>query len=398
MLLRKNLCMAGISFVVIIILTLIKPWTVKADSTYITTEQFIKKLVEVTKLDVDQTKNQPYISAALAGGIVVEGEFKDYDSTITKVDAAVLVNRADEIMNGTTFDETLFNQVKDKKRISDLNKVVSSKQNEVIKTFAKGIMVGASDGTYSHTRSFKGQDKLKLSEANTVVDRLVYKEKRKKISPDGQLIRTMKLPKNYKDYPYILAAFPNGFYEKEYHWKKTAITPVETRKLDINGNKMTEIMDAYLGIWTQKVDANLNTRLNVNYKTVNNAWINKLSKTYYYYDMEELSYMNKRLTDDIKKYLSALKKNQVIVQGISSVEPSTVYFDGSAFDMRCYIKFKVVSAKNMKLHQEVMYGSDIYLDSLQKNKWYSLYVDIDLSSPDGGSDGYDYSVSKGYFY
>jgi hypothetical protein len=397
MLLRKKFYMAGISFVFIFILSLTKPWTVKADSTYITTQQFIKKLVEATKLDVDQTKSQPYISAALAGGIVVEGEFKDYDSTITKVDAVVLVNRADEILNGTTFDETLFNQVKDKKRISDLNKVVSSKQDEVIKIFAKGIMVGASDGTYSHTRSFKGQDKLKLNEANTVVDRLVYKEKRKKISPDGQLIRTTKLPKNYKDYPYILAAFPNGFYEKRYRWADEAIVPVDVLKTNINGHKATDVMDAYLNIWTKKVETNLLRRLNMNYKTVNPDWINALANTYYVFQSEDLAYMNKRQVDDIKNFLKLVKKNKLVIKGSCSVEPSSLYKSVSGFQMRCYIKFKVTSADNMKLNQEVMYDSGIYLKDLKKGKWYSMYVDIGIGTSNGSSNGEDYAVFDDYF-
>ncbi|BCN32399.1 hypothetical protein [Anaeromicropila herbilytica] len=388
----------------------------EAKNKNITIEEYIQKLVVATKIKVDNTVENPYLSAAIAEGLVKDGEYKNYSVNIKREDAALLTNRADEILHGKTYNEDLYHQVKNKKRIKDLNKVSASKRDAVIKVFEKGIIVGDYDGIFTHDRTFRGKDNLNSSEASTILVRLTNKKKRRKISPDGQVIRTTNLPKNYKNYEYILASFPNSFYEMKMDWQlgsyfndngrkrkpveyKDYVRPVNIKKKKFitgaNDDKynMEDILNAYLDQWVNKVKTNLETRLNVDYRTVGTKWINKLRGTYYIFDFGDSddAFQNKRRTDDIKEYVKVMKKNKVIIKSsIVSVEPSTLY-DAGGYFIRACIRFKVVSAKNMSNKANLIFG-DNYIKNLKKGKWKTMYVDIGIGTQNGSSLGEDYAV------
>ena len=158
---------------------------------------FIKLLVPAAGLKAADSQTSPYLKAAKIAGIVKEGDFKDYKAYITRTDAAVLLNRADELLHGDKVDtkqlETVLN-----KRISDIKKIPAGKREAVAKVYAKGFIVGKSNGMYIQNRSFKGQDYLLASDAKKIVALLKNTKGRAKMSPDGQLIRTTNLPKNAK--------------------------------------------------------------------------------------------------------------------------------------------------------------------------------------------------------
>lgn len=368
----------------------------------ITVGDYIWLFVDATKLAVDSTEKEPHIVAALREGLIKEGEFSSYSSNITKEDAALIANRGDELLYGTSYDETLYQQIKSKKRISDLSKMNADNQDAVIKVFAKGIMIGSSNGKYTHSRKFNGKDYLTTSESKAIVARVKSPSKRRTLSSDGQLIRTTKLPENYKSYEYILEAFPNDFYEKKfiyqtrkYYYNPVELvdyaSPVKLRKTKLNGYSMNEILDVNLDTWAKKVQTNLQTRLNVDYRTIDNEWTSTLRKTYYIYNDAT---SDKRRTDDIKKYVAKVKKNQVIIKGTVSVEPSVLY-DALGYYMRAYIKFKVDDAVNMNVEEEdLIYGNTVYFPNLKKDKWIETYVDIQLGSANGNSSGKDYAVYR----
>lgn len=92
-------------------------------------------------------------------------------------------------------------------RISDIKKADDKYKESLYKCFTKGIMVGKSNGTFSSTRKFLPKTKITKDEAKKMINRLKNKGKRFKLSYDGQVLRIINLPKNYKDYPYILASF-----------------------------------------------------------------------------------------------------------------------------------------------------------------------------------------------
>lgn len=392
----------------------------------ITVNEYLKLLSGATKIEVNSTDKNPYVAAALKGGLIKEGEFTSYNGSIKKEDAAVIANRADELLHGTTYDEDLYKQIKTKKRLSDLGSVTKSKQDSVIKVFSKGIMIGASNGLYTHSRKFNGKEALTTSEAKALVARVKTPSKRRKLSPDGQLIRTTNLPKGnkkqtfpkptkelpyqikhyptYKDYPYILESFPNAFYENIFLYSrgisgkkkvelKDYASPVKLLKKkyfnEERGYLLKDVLDNHLDDWTKKAEVNLKTRLNVDYRKIDNEWINKLRKTYYVYGDAA---SDKSRTNDIKEYVTKVKKNKVIVKGTVSVEPSTLYYDNGYY-MRAYIKFKVVNAANMNVKKEdLIYDGIMFLPDIKKGKWVEAYVDVPFGSANGYSSGKDYAV------
>ena len=101
-----------------------------------------------------------------------------------------------------------------------------------------------------------------------------------------------------------------------------------------------------------------------------------------------------RETRDIKKYVSLIKKNKIVVQGKVSVEPSTLYYYNGYY-MRAYIKFKVNCAGNYK--EDFIYGG-AYFNNLKKNQWKTMYVDIEVGSATGGSLGDDFAVFNDDIY
>lgn len=383
------------------------PSTTKAVTTTskVSVGNYVKELVKVSGIAVNEAESNAYVKAATENGIIKEGEYTSYSVSITNEQAAVLAERTDEKLHGTDFNGDLVSEITKKKRIADLSKADPSMKTEIVKVFSKGIMVGESRGNYTHSRVFNPKGTLTSKEANVIYTRLATSSKRMKLSPDGQIIRTTNLPTNYKYFNYILESFPNAFYEKKfgyqlskYYYKpvefKDYANPARLKNKSFNGYKMQDVLDANLDTWAKKVQTNLQTRLNVDYRTIDNDWVNRLRSTYYIYGDAT---SDKRKTDYIKEYVAKVKKNKVIVKGTVSVEPSVLYYD-LGYYMRAYIRFKVDNATNMNVEEDLIYGKVVYLPNLEKDKWISMYVDIELGSANGYSNGEDYAVfSDGIF-
>ncbi|GAA4294905.1 hypothetical protein GCM10023142_32300 [Anaerocolumna aminovalerica] len=395
----KNKGMKLLLILIILTTTLLSPFKVKAETNYVKIETFIRQLVQAMKLDVDSTVKEPYIDAALKAGILKSDQFTDYEGYITTTDAAVLLNRADEYLNKSSLDEKLYKAVLEN-RISDIKQIPKEKRGDVAKVVAKGIIKGYSNGKYIQNRSFKGNEYFTKTDAKVTLIRLMNPSKRAKLSPDGRLIRTTNLPKNAKDYEYILESFPNSFYEKKFSYQRKKYyyepkelvdyaSPVKVvgtmRSLTVVDGKMI-----YLNDWTDKVRLNLSTRLNVDYRTIDNTWLNNLSSTYYLFEKADL---DKPLFDDIKEYIAFVKKNKVKIESeIIAVEPSTLYYSDYYY-MRVYAKFKVTSPNFDKVKKDIIfynYVSDT--KPLVEGKWMECVFDVRIATRNGSSNGRDYAV------
>ncbi|WP_033168648.1 S-layer homology domain-containing protein [Clostridium sp. KNHs205] len=389
---------------------LIPAQTSAAASNKIKIYNFIKLLVPAVGLEVDTTAKSPYLKAALAAGIVKEGDFKDYKADLTRVDAAVLLNRADEYLNGDKVDAELLEIIL-AKRISDIKKIPAGKREAVAKVYAKGLIVGKSNGMYIQNRAFDGYDYLTTADAKKVVALLKNTKGRAKLSPDGQLIRTTNLPKNAKSYPYILEAYPNSFYEMKFMYQRATYSwePVEgkdyasaayiAREKENEASDPTSIYQ-FADTWVKKVEDNLKYRLNIDYRTVNNTWVNNLRKTYFVYSNAS---SNKKTTDDIKTYVSSVKKNKVVIKSsVISVEPSSLYFDQS-YRIRVYVKFKVSFPGEKKAQEDLFFSrKHVNFQGLIRDKWFEGVYDIELATANGSSNGSDFAIFDDalddYFY
>lgn len=400
---RKNKGLCLLLIIVILVTSITIPTkTVSATSKNIKVDAFVKLLVNALELEVDKKSSKPYIDAAIQNGIVKDNDFSSYTGYITRTDVAVLLNRADEYLHGDTVDAKLLKIVLEK-RISDIKKIAKGKRESVAKIVSKGIIKGYSNGQYIQNREFRGSEFITTSGAKNVINLIINPKYRAKISLDGQLIRTTNLPKNADKFEYILECFPNSFYENKfdyqlskYYYKpvelKDYASPVRMKNRTSENMDIQNIYKIYKDEWIKKVELNLQTRLNVDYRTIDkdNTWLNNLRNTYFIYNDAE---SNKDKTNDIKDYIKKVKQNKIIIKSqIISVEPSTLYYSTGHY-VRVYVKFKVTSGETSIKQKDLIYGDYINLYNLKKDTWFEGVYDIKIATRNGSSDGSDYAVS-----
>lgn len=379
----------------------------KASSKNITIGEYIELLMKAMKVTLNETENQTYITAAVSTGVLkTVGEFK-VEEEMTRTECAVLTNRADIYANGVTADTKIFDEIKDHKRISDLSKISKEYRDDVVQVFGKGIIVGYTNGKYTQDRAFKGSNKITYNGAKAIIKKITNKKLRSVMSPDGQLTRTTKLPCNAKEYEYILASFPNKFYEMmfQYEWEMSNNKPdlyrnycipakIKNKPFVISAYEGTaketqEMLDKYLDMWVEKIKTNLKLRFNVDYRTIDQRWYKDIRSSYCDYSYEKY---NQKLKDELNTYIAAVKKNKVIIKSDSiSVEPSTLYYSDRYY-IRCYVKFKVTSAANMNGTLVFSPDDNVSFRSLKKNEWHQGYYDISIGTVNGNSYGDDRAV------
>lgn len=306
------------------------------------------------------------IKNAVDVDVLTDSGIKNTKANTTVQVAAYLLEKADYAINGGvySYDYDLFIHVRDYNRISDLKKAKKAYRQSLMMCYTKGIMIGKSNGKYSQDRKFSPTKKITKDDADKMVKRLADTSKRFKLTYDGQLTRKVNLPKNYKEYPYILASFPNSFYEKKMWYTKQrnnsgwhAETPKKTAK-----NEDSEVLDMIC----DTVRKNLELRLNVNYKnTFTSKWKSELADTYR---------NPSDMTSDINKYVKAAKARKVIVESSKIVvDPSMVWRDGgTAYYVKVYVQFKVKSGNvptaTSKKQNEVIFGDYTAMKKLEFHK------------------------------
>ena len=305
------------------------------------------------------------IKKAVDVDVLKDSGIKNTDAATTVQTAAYLLEKADYSINGgwLSYDYDLFIHVQDYSRISDLKKAKKDYRRSLMMCYTKGIMIGKSNGKYSQSRKFLPTSKITKSEATKLVNRLSDTSKRFKLTYDGQLTRTVNLPKNYKEYPYILASFPNSFYEKKMWYTKQknnsgwhAETPKQTA-----AKEDPEVRDMIC----DTVRKNLELRLNVNYKkTFTSKWKSELANTYF---------SPSDMTSGINKYVTAAKARKVVVESYKIVvDPSMVWMDGTEYYVKVYVQFKVKSGSvptaTSKKQNEVIFGSYTAMKNMESHK------------------------------
>lgn len=242
---------------------------ISSASQNITIEQYIELLIKAMKVTVDSSEEDPYIAAALKTGLLENDNEFTYTKQMTRTECAVLTNRADIYVNGNEVTK-LYDNIVNLKRISDLNKVTKKYRDDVVQVFGKGIIVGYTNGKCTQDREFKGSNDITYNGAKAVITKLINTKKRSVMSPDGQLTRTTKLPVNAKEFDYILASFPNDFYEMKFYYElgkssskyvmyEDYCAPAHMKDMpDYNGTveDTRKMLDTYLYQWCNVVEKN----------------------------------------------------------------------------------------------------------------------------------------------
>lgn len=270
------------------------------------------------------------------------------------------------------------------KRISDINSIPKSKREAVAAIVAKGIIKGYSNGTYATNREFRGSKKITADGAKDVIQKVLHPELRALISPDGQLIRTTKLPKNAGDYRYILESFPNKYYEMnfaftyltdyingtirddEYAYPKDTdydylynkfyhdqINSVEIGKYDLYDQALSNV-EKYLQLI-----------FNVDYRTVNDKWKKSLESCFCF-----------NVGESIDKYISYVKKNHVVVEFDKiAIDPGAVYESRGRIVVRAYVRYRVTADNVNNVDSEQLIYSSI-IKTIKNGEWREDIFDI----------------------
>lgn len=358
----------------------------ESTTTYMTGTAFVKYLVKKLKLEVKKEKN-PYLNAAYRAGIYEPSDIASLDSPITIAEISVLLNRADEYLHGDTLEESYVKMILEK-RISDIATIDKDKREAVAKVYGKGIIKGYSDGMGVKSRSFRGDTPVSVKAAKAWVNFMMNPSKRYPLSPDGLLIRTTNLPKNADKYEYILACYPNEFYERKFFYEfinsssrpiiegERYIFPVNVRRDGVyrsfyNDYKMSEQMDLYLYDWADYLEKYVYQIFNVNYKTIGQEWMDAVTAVCAYTPQTESSYQ--RYIKDMKNYGVVVETRKI------AVEPSTLYFSDHWY-MRVYVEFKVTAKEAADDFGLYVFSKGGEIRDLKLDKWMTGYFDISFGT------------------
>ncbi|GIP24154.1 hypothetical protein [Paenibacillus sp. J22TS3] len=183
--------------------------------------------------------------------------------------------------------------------------------------------------------------------------------------PWGRAIRTTNLPKNYKDFPYILEHIPNVMYEGKHKFKFGEIlTPAQFAK---ESDYSTKTMSK----WGDMVEQYGNQILNVDYRTIDQKWADKV--------LAVQNQQNIMVRKNLLKYVSWVKKNHIRIEGKLTAEPSTASMGEGNFFMMARFKFKIISYDKNKDY--IIYDdwfTNNRLKEIAKNVEYEGFTDIQL--------------------
>lgn len=352
--------------------------TQTADTGVATTTDTANQTTETTTIGKNQISIKDFASQVqkVTGKDVLKNAgIKNTAAATTNEIAAYLLNEADSAVNGgeNSYNYDLYGYVKYFNRISDIKKADDKYKESLYKCFTKGIMVGKGNGTYSSTRKFLPKTKITKDEAKKMINRLKNKGKRFKLSYDGQVLRIINLPKNYKDYPYILASFPNSYYEKKMNISKQRTkedkTPAQTAKI---------LSDEDKDMICAKIKKNVELRLNINYKkTFTSKWKSDLMGTYFDNNKQK----------SVNAYIKAAKGRKIVMtSGDVIVYPSSLWLcrNGVVYG-RVYVKFRVkngnIPSAKSELQNEVIYGNYTAVKNLSSKKTitYANEIGCDIS-------------------
>lgn len=383
----------------------------EAASRYIKVSEYLELLAKELGLKPDDGNGaNDYIELLIEKGIVKKGQFKDYNANLKRGDMLILLSRADDYLYGSRQDPELVQLVIDK-RISDINKVSASKREDIAKGFIKGFLKGFSEGDYTQHRYLKLTGAIVRTDALNILKMLKNKELRNKISPDGQLIRTTNLPNNAYMFPYILANFPNRFYEGMLAFEgittyengiEVALKspedyayPVDIGKTE-HGSLFVDEKGRYSDFWYDKVYTRVWNTFNVDYRNINDKWIDIMANTDKDITIDEYA---DRLYKKLKAYVQDMKKNKTVVECDKVViDPSFVYYYNYHYYIRCYVHYRIFSTKT-----KTKYTVDEFLLGPNKSPYNSILFSrtglVDLTGYKLGewTDGiFDIAVSTNY--
>ncbi len=217
---KRTICMLLAAVMVLSVVGMFKkPEEVKAAGKYMTAKEFLILLEDEMMLPVEKGNFDSYIEMALFTKIIDKSTFKNYNKNITVAQAATMMAKADEYLFGKKISDEDAKFIIEN-RISDIKKAKKADRVWVAKAYGLGYLSGKSNGTWSTDRKLSLKYKVKAVNAKAMIKRLANKDERFVLSPDYQMTRTTNLPYMHEWYPYILASYPNKYYDVQFNFQR----------------------------------------------------------------------------------------------------------------------------------------------------------------------------------
>jgi hypothetical protein len=289
--------------------------------------EFIKMVVASLKLPVGSQQQGepwfgPYIRTAMEYGLINVDEFGTYSETMNRQEMAKVAVRA--VGKNAEYDEAF---------------MLIAAENGLIMGTGDGSL--KPEGTTTRAQSVTIIERiLKVRAGETLpVDQRAIDNAReyaqRDIDPWGREIRKTNLPKNADDWPYILKELPNEFYElgpAQKYYNLGRYIPAKKFQQEYGITK--EIAERV----AERVDAYYNHILNVDYRTIDYTWAEKVL------DLVHYSLPRDFMLEDLMDYVDWVKENRIIVVGKFKSEPSSFYAnDAGRTSVRAYVEFKIES-------------------------------------------------------
>jgi len=268
-------------------------------------------------------------------------------------------------------------------RVNDIKSAGKRHQLDLITVLKKGIIIGKSMGRYTQNRNLMPKRKVSLAEAKKVIERVYDSKKRYPMSPDGQLLRKTNLPFWASDYKYILASYPDSYYETMLGYEAGLTSSLKLHSdYDPPKYAYSRILNGYEtndNIYEEadKVRRFQNHRMNVDYRTIDKNWRDKLISFYRRKEHTKKSDLN-GMKKDIDKYIRFVKENKVIIESKPvATDASSAYFWEFIPSFHTYMKFRIVSCKNLdKNLYKIIYGCATGDRSYGLAKYYEKKVKL----------------------
>lgn len=170
-----------------------------------------------------------------------------------------------------------------------------------------------------------------------------------------------KLPKNYKDYPYIIDSIPTEVYEMELQCLSEERFMNPKKEYEKRGEVYSQI-DNYLTKYYNQI-------LNVDYETINEQeFFNNIKDIVYY----------KYTDDSMHEYIEYVKENKIKLKGKITPYLPIIYYDGEVNRVRAKIEFEVLSSNTDKnlLLPDIFNGDNIKYEG----KKFEFYIDIPMGA------------------
>lgn len=312
----------------------------------------IKNNKEITSLyylankNIPEEKNWYNYSTYLGVNSVIDET--ELESQATRMDAIILITKILEGFLGEEIEQAKL-EMKEKK----LNEYTKEQQEIIAKAVTLGII--------KNKTSALADNNIIKGELNKLIVQIVekfatiYYGNTNKDETVNIITDKDKLPKNYKDYPYIVSNIPKDIYELDYK--------IRTQYSFKTPKEVYKVMGYLYGQTDELITRYFKNILNIDYETITEqSFLDGIANLVVY----------KIGTEDVKDYVKYVKDNKIKLQGEATPLLPIMYDNGEEYVVRTKITFKVI---NSNTEYNLLFG-DENSNIKYNGKEITMYVDV----------------------